>query len=218
MKKIRGLCWYGAALWWALWALLLPLYSPLHYVLLVATDCAVFFLLRRLSPPEKPPEPIRSTGNETADALIRKGLSHAETIRSHVPAFSEASRGVLNELAAVAEEICRHLISDPADAPLVRRFYNLFTPETEKLLLAYSQAAAARDPGENQKRILSAVDGALPGILSAYKNQLNRLYEHEATDVETDLAVMEQLLRNAGLFDGAPLGGREEKEKSKNDI
>ena len=192
---------YGAALVWALYCLFFPLYALHHFLILIALAAAAFLILSKVFPGtvKYVEEPV-TTGNAEADALIAEGGKAAGEMRrvasspSAAPIAKKAAR-----LAELTEKIFRDLVTDPGDVPQVRRFANYYLPATLKLLKAYENMRSQGISGKNIDDTLSRIDSILDVTVTAYEKQLDALFQDQALDIDTDITVLESMLRREGL-------------------
>lgn len=203
VKKKSAVPIFAVAAVWALWCLFLPLYKPSHFFLLVVLSAGVFYGLTRLFPGtvEEVKEPF-TTGNAETDKLILDGEMAASEMRrlaGTVPDKNVSAK--ISTLADVTERIFKDIIEDPDDIPQVRRFAGYYLPTTMKLLNAYDRMSAEEHGGENVAATLSRIEDILDTTIAAYKKQLDALFANQALDIETDITVLESMLKREGLTD-----------------
>jgi len=84
---------------------------------------------------------------------------------------------------------------EPEKEPQVRGFLDYYLPTTKKLLEAYvSFEATGLDTGrlaEAQERIAAA----MAQLEQGYEHQLEALYQADTMDIETEIRVLETMLR-----------------------
>jgi len=207
MKKIRKrspVPLYGTAAVWVLWCLFLPLYKPSHFLLLIAAAAASYLVLSKFFPGEtvevKEPEKPVTTGNEEVDALLAEGAKAvSEMKRLQGSIGDEAVRGKIGELIDVTGKIFSDVKDDPKDAPQVKRFASYYLPTTLKLLNAYDRMSAQNIGGDNISGTLERIESILDTTIAAYKKQLDALFADQALDVDTDITVLETMLKREGL-------------------
>ncbi len=195
---------YGAAAVVILWCLLLPLYRLWHFALLAAVSVGAYFLLRKLFPgtreevevPEPEPE---STGDAQTDALLAEGRQAVKELRRLRASILEPTvRSRIDELTALTEKIFEDIVTDPGDVPQVKRFAGYYLPTTMKLLNAYDRMSG-EGSGENVAGTLKRIEDILDTTVAAYQKQYDALFANEALDIETDITVLESMLKREGL-------------------
>ena len=208
---------YAAAAVWLLYALLFPLYAPLHYGIAAVAAGAVFliawFLCRgeavgQAPQAEKKPEAKKeeSTGNPELDKMLKDGrLAIAEMKRLDDNIEDPGISADIVRLEQVSGKIFEEVKRDPKKLPQIRRFMDYYLPTTLKLLNAYDRASAAGISGENVDATKAKVEGMMRTIVAAFEKQLDALYGAEALDISTDITVLETMMAREGLAGGQPL-------------
>lgn len=196
---------YGVAAVWALWCLILPVYKLSHILMLAGVSLIVFAVLNKLFPGtvtevEIPPEPV-TTGDPEVDRLLREGdAAVAELRRLEKAIDNKAVAGKVTQIREVTEKIFKDIIDDPNDAPQVRRFAGYYLPTTLKLLKAYEKMGSGEVvEGTNVAGTLGKIESVLDTTLEAYKKQYDALFMDQALDIETDITVLEAMLKREGL-------------------
>ncbi len=207
MKKIKKpspVPLFGTAALWIFYTLFLPLYKPSHFLYLTAGAVICYILLTKLFPGRveeiKEPEKPFTTGNEEIDKLLSEGrtaASEMERIAANVK--NQQIKEKINRLSDLTERIFQDLTEDPGDLSQVRRFANYFLPTTLKLLNAYDRMSSEEFSGTNTSSILSSVENVLDKTIEAYTKQLDALFANEALDIETDIEVLETMMKREGL-------------------
>ena len=195
---------YGVALVFVLYNLFFPLYKNWHFILLACIVVFVYFLLSAIFPGkteyiEIPEEPER-TGNEKIDALLAEGetaVSEMRRLRDTIP--GDTLREKIGDIITVTDKIFKDLLEDPDDYKQVKRFADFYLPTTIKLLHAYDRFGRSGVDGDNVAGTLERIDTALDAILDSYKKFFDSLFENQALDIETDIRVLESMLKQEGL-------------------
>lgn len=201
---------------WLAYALLFPLYQPVHYLLCGALSAAAFIVGKGLFPnkvyevpgepeenkqeePEKK-EPPKSTGDPEIDALIKeRDRAVGEMRRLNDSIEDETISAQIDHLEEVTRQIIDQVIQEPKKLPQIRRFLNYFLPTTLKILNAYDRMDAVGISGENIDATKAKVEAMMGTIVKAFDKQLDSLFGAEAMDISTDITVMENLLAQEGL-------------------
>jgi len=205
---------YAAAVVFLVYACVMPLYRPLHFVLAGGAALIAFLLAALLcagrktpqvqqskaqeKPEEKPEE--KSTGNAELDKMLRDGaLALAEMKRlDDSIADPEVSADIV-QLEQVSGKIFQQVKANPDKLPQIRRFMDYYLPTTLKLLNAYDRASAAGISGENIDATKTKVAAMLKTIVAAFEKQLDALFGDTALDISTDITVLENMMAREGL-------------------
>ena len=204
MKEIRtrsAVPFYGTAAVFALYALFLPMYRLSDYCIFAAMGVVTFFVLRRFFPGtvEQVLEPV-STGDADIDALLREGeTAVAEMLRLAKAIEEGAVRERVVAIADVTDKIFKNVIEDPSDYKQVRRFADFFLPTTMKLLHAYDRFGRSGAVGDNADATRERIEDALKQIHTSYQKQYDALFANQALDIETDIMVLEAMLKKENL-------------------
>ena len=208
---------YAVAVLWLVCGLLLPLYAPLHYILLAAVSAVVFFGVNALcrnagvirsaeeAPKKAEPKKEETTGNAELDKMLKDGrLAIAEMKRLDDNIADPGISADIVRLEQVSQKIFDEVKQDPKKLPQIRRFMDYYLPTTLKLLNSYDRMSAAGVSGENIDSTLAKVEGMMRTIVAAFEKQLDSLYGSEALDIATDITVLETMMAREGLT-GQPL-------------
>ena len=204
IRKRSPVPFYGTAAVWLLYCLIFPLYKPSHFLILIVLGAAAFIVLSKFFPGktinvELPEEPF-TTGDPEADALLHEGeLAVSEMRRLRKSITDPYVRSRIAELEDVTDKIFKDIIDDPSDIPQVKRFANYFLPTTIKLLNAYDRMSSQDIDGETVSGTLQRIRDILDATVEAYKKQLDALFANQALDIETDISVLETMLKREGL-------------------
>ena len=210
---------YAAAAVWVCYALFLPLYQGVHFVLAAGASILAFAVAGALckgsiggtaaaqtsgeKTQDKPKE--ESTGNEVLDKMLKDGrLAIAEMKRLDDNIADPGISADIVRLEQVSQKIFDEVRRSPDKLPQIRKFMDYYLPTTLKLLNAYDRMSAAGVSGENIDTTLAKVEGMMRTIVSAFEKQLDALFGAEALDISTDITVLENMMAREGLT-GDPL-------------
>lgn len=225
VKKRSVLPIYFVGLTWLAWALCLPLYRPVHYVMAALLSMAAYFGGKMLFPDRgyEVPEPAapgpaqaaakpgaekpRSTGNPEIDALLDERARAVSEMRRLNDSIKDAAISAqISHLEATTGKIIDAVVEAPSKLPQIRKFMNYYLPTTLKLLNAYDRMDATGASGTNIDGTKGKIGEMLGTICVAFSRQLDALYGEEALDISADITVMEQMLQQEGIG-GMTLGG-----------
>ena len=195
---------YLAAFIWLLVGLFSPIYKVVFIVIAACVSFAAYlvasaFLPGRVVEVEK----AAATGDGAIDRQIDEGR---RAIRSLVEANDaipdEAISARLQRMTDAGYKIFDALEADLSRASQVRKFMNYYLPTSEKLLTHYRELMGSGSSGETVAGAMLSVENSLEMIASAFEKQLDSLYRNRALDIETDIDVLETMLKSDGIGAG----------------
>ena len=141
------------------------------------------------------------TGDETVDRLVRRGQDMLTQIRKENERIPDpvVSRQI-DELESVSNKIFRTVIEQPGKAPQIRRFMDYYLPTTLKMLSSYRRMDEQKIQGARVQDTKEKIENAMDVVLSAFKKQLDTLYQDDMLDVSTDIDVLETMLKQDSLI------------------
>ena len=200
---------YAAAAVWVLYALLLPLYKPGHFMMAAAASVVVFLIARIFCKEvEEKPQP---SGNPELDKMISDGeLAIREMKRLNDSIKDETISRQIDRLEEVSGKIFDCVKADPEKLPQIRKFMNYYLPTTLKLLNAYDRMSSQGVEGQNISGTMERVESMMSNIVTAFERQLDSLFGDQALDISTDITVLENMMAREGLSDDPIHQTREE--------
>lgn len=197
---------YGFASVWLLYCLFFPLYKLWHFIIVICCSAAGHVILKKIFPGktvflEEPAKPV-STGNSEIDMLLTEGehaLSEMRRIKKTIR--DQIVCGKIDEIIDVTDKIFKDVVEDHSDYRQVKRFADYFIPTTIKLLNTYDRIGQMSHGGENITGTKERIENILDKTVTAYKKQLDALFANQALDIETDITVLETMLKKEGLAD-----------------
>lgn len=204
VKKPSVIPIYSVAVLWIIYSLVFPMYKLWHFLIPIVLSFVLFFVMKKIFPGkteyvEVPKEP-ETTGNPEIDALLREGeMAESEFKRLKGSIHVASIKMKIDEIMDITGKIFADVKEDPADYPQVKRFANYYLPTTLKLLNTYDRLCMQEVSGQNITETMKRIENALDTTIQAYKKQLDALFENQAIDIETDITVMESMLKKNGL-------------------
>lgn len=101
----------------------------------------------------------------------------------------------IDRLEEITARIFRAVEEDPRKAGRIDTFLNYYLPTTQKLLDSYAEFEAAGVEGENLRQAKGRIESTMDAIVRGFEHQLDELYKADALDVDSDIRVMETMLR-----------------------
>ena len=149
--------------------------------------------------PEPQPEP------EAEESRYDKILKELRQVNDAIP--DEEMSTKISRLEAVAAKIFAQIQSDPDKLPQLRKFMDYYLPTSLKLLNTYAELEAQGVEGANITESKHRIERSMDTLVTAFENQLDKLFQDDALDVSTDIEVMEKMLSADGLVgDSDPFG------------
>ncbi len=104
----------------------------------------------------------------------------------------------IDRLEDLAGKIFRIVEEEPEKKPKASTFLNYYLPTTQKLLDSYADFEESGVSGENVSQAKQRIADTMDKIVAGFERQLDQLYQSDAMDVDSDIRVMEQMLRRDG--------------------
>jgi len=101
----------------------------------------------------------------------------------------------IDRLEEITAKIFRAVEEDPRKKDRIGTFLNYYLPTTQKLLDSYAEFEAAGVEGENLRQAKSRIASTMDSIVAGFEHQLDELYKADALDVDSDIRVMETILK-----------------------
>ena len=117
---------------------------------------------------------IRYANDRIADPVLTQKIDHLET---------------------VAGRIFREIELHPKKRQQATTFFNYYLPTTLKILNTYARFDGAGIEGENLKRAKQKIEQTMDALVAGFDKQLDDLYRSEAMDIDSEIRVMESLLK-----------------------
>ena len=152
--------------------------------------------------PEAEPQPKPEDKSQDDDAILRE----IRTVNDAI-ADPDMSRKI-DRIEEITGKILNYQKQNPAKAGELRSFLNYYLPTTLKILKAYAQMEAQGIEGENISAAKKRIEDMMDQVVSGFEKQLDKLFQNDALDISSDVAVLEKMLENDGLgSSGMTMGG-----------
>ena len=103
------------------------------------------------------------------------------------------------QIRGLAAAIFNAVRTDPEKQPQISSFLNYYFPTTLKLLDSYADFEEKGYQGDKLSQTKERIEVTMDTVISAYRKQLDNLYLHDTLDVDTDIDVLETMLKRDGL-------------------
>lgn len=195
---------YAVAAVWLIYTLLVGLHTLSQLLVCAALSVGAYFLTKSAFPgktvqvevPEKAPD----TGDPALDEVILQGRESIKKIRllnSKIPDAKISS--LLRDLEDTTRKIFAQLESDKSQVKQCRQFLNYYLPTTIHLLERYVELQDQGAGTGSVREAMRKIEQTLSTVNSAFRRQLDSLFEKDVVDITAEITVMEQLLKSQGL-------------------
>ena len=118
----------------------------------------------------------------------------------------------VTELIQVSREILNRVTKKPELMPSIRRFFSHHLPTIVKLVDDYVEMENQSTKGGNILGSMKKIEDALVMLKDALNKQLDSLFSHSMMDLESDVDVLENILKKDGLIENESLSSFTAKE------
>ena len=101
----------------------------------------------------------------------------------------------IDRLEEVTAKIFQAVEADPRKRGSIDTFLNYYLPTTQKLLDSYAEFEATGVEGANLGQAKERIERTMDSIVAGFEHQLDELYKMDAMNVDSDIRVMETMLR-----------------------
>lgn len=101
----------------------------------------------------------------------------------------------IDHLEMVAARIFREVEQHPEKQTRSSTFFSYYLPTTLKILNTYAEFDGAGIEGENLKRAKQKIEQTMDALVMGFDKQLDDLYRNEAMDIDSEIRVMENMLK-----------------------
>ena len=138
--------------------------------------------------PEPTPEPqdpytdllrqLRQANDAIPDPVMTAKISRLETLSARIFALAK---------------------QDPGKKAQLQKFMDYYLPTALKLLNTYAELSRQDVAGSNISDARQSIERSMDLLVTAFENQLDKLFASDALDVSTDIAALEGMLNLDGL-------------------
>ncbi|WP_297716684.1 5-bromo-4-chloroindolyl phosphate hydrolysis family protein [Intestinimonas sp.] len=148
------------------------------------------------APPEPPGEVERAERVLTEIRTLNDAIDDPEMSRK------------IDRIGEITGKIFSYLREKPEKEDKLRSFLGYYLPTTLKILGSYAQLEAQGVEGANITAAKERIEGMMDKVVEGFEQQLDRLFQDDAMDITSDVAVLERMLEKDGLgSSGMTLGG-----------
>lgn len=107
--------------------------------------------------------------------------------------------GKIARLEQISARIFALAKQDPSKQPQLKKFMDYYLPTALKLLRTYAHMTGQGVQGENISEARRSIEHSMDLLVTAFENQLDKLFQADALDVSADIAALEGMLNLDGL-------------------
>ena len=99
----------------------------------------------------------------------------------------------IDRIGVITAKIFEYQKSHPERSAQLHAFLSYYLPTTLKILRAYAQLESQGVEGENIAAAMSRIEGMMGKVVEGFEKQLDQLFQGDAMDITTDVAVLEHI-------------------------
>jgi len=140
------------------------------------------------------------TGDKAADQILSQGREYIERLAQLKDSIQdeEISRRIAN-LQKISRQIFDYISKNPGQMRKINTFMDYYYPTALKFIESYAEYDNKAVKGENIRSTLEKIRASIARFEEAFNHQLNNLYSDKALDIETDIAVLDDIMKKEGL-------------------
>ena len=149
-----------------------------------------YFAARRAASAQQTAQPAAASseavGDEGTLAAIRRANDRID---------DSVLSAKIDRLEAITRQIFKVIQEEPAKKAKASTFLNYYLPTTQKLLDSYADFEETGVSGENLNQAKARIEETMDNIIAGFEHQLDDLYRDAAMDIDSDIRVMETMLK-----------------------
>lgn len=147
-------------------------------------------------PPRPEPKPKPKKPAAPADEYAAL-LQQLHQVNDAIP--DPVMTAKISQLETVSARIFQLAQEDPAKKAQLQKFMDYYLPTALKLLNTYASLSAQDVQGGNITEAKRNIERSMDLLVTAFENQLDKLFQSDALDVSADVAALEGMLNLDGL-------------------
>ena len=149
--------------------------------------------------PKEEPQPQPQETPQQAAAREDDILREIRQVNDQIPDAVMSAK--IDRIGEITGKILNYQRSHPNKEGQLRSFLNYYLPTTLKILRAYAQLDAQGIEGENISATKKRIEDMMDQVVYGFEKQLDKLFQDDAMDITSDVAVLENMLKKDGLSD-----------------
>lgn len=153
------------------------------------------------SPDAPPEEQVKRTVSAEVVALLQEGAAATTELSRLRDSISDVDvKEKIDDIIVITSSIFKKVSEEPERYSQVKRFSTYYLPKTMKLLTTYSDLQHSDVQSDNVDNVLTQIISALDPLTAGLKGIYDSLYDHKVFDIESDIAVLESMLKRDGIL------------------
>jgi 5-bromo-4-chloroindolyl phosphate hydrolysis protein len=193
---------YLASIIFFIYAIIFPMVTLIHLGISILVFVVAFIILSKIFPGNMVAGDVilEKSGDSTADNLIKQGKLYITRLDEIIQQINDTQiKEKAIHLQQISGQIFGFVAKNPSESNKIRKFVNFYYPTTLKLLESYVELDSKLVKGENIQGTINRITESLTTIETAFEHQLDNLLAGKALDIETDIMVLNKLLKQEGL-------------------
>ena len=196
---------YIIGIGWIVGAFLLPMYKLWPYLVLGVLSVVAWYALKTYVYPDEEKEieveiPLNYF-SQVQKEFLEKGTASLKNILElnkaiDKPEFNES----IKELVNTSDQILDYVYEHEKAASSMRKIVHYYLPTVEKLLKRYDEIEDTTNVA-NVDTSKQKIEEIVKTTTSAFRKQLNDLYDTDTIDISSDIKVLESIYVKEGLID-----------------
>ena len=135
------------------------------------------------------------SGDKAVDEFFKKANDFIhQMVTMNLCVSDPVLKAKVEQLTDIAQQIFAFVKKNPEKTRQIRQFSNYYLPNTVSLLKNYQELQGETIKSENIRESLEKVAGSMTIIETAFKKQLDDLYEDKALDISVDIEVLQNMV------------------------
>ncbi|MCL2400269.1 MAG: 5-bromo-4-chloroindolyl phosphate hydrolysis family protein [Defluviitaleaceae bacterium] len=192
---------YGMGVVFFLYALILPMYRITDLIIALALSICCYIFLNKLFPGTVVEiEMPYQSGDKDVDQVLTTGREYIQQLENlkEMIQDTEVSSKITN-LQNISKQIFDYISKNPTQVRKINTFMNFYYPTALKFLDHFAEHDNNKVKGENIQSSLNKTKESLSQFEEAFAHQLDNLYSDKALDIETDIVVLQNLMKQERL-------------------
>lgn len=149
---------------------------------------------------KSPVDPLLAARDEEVNELISKATLDFVHISNYLPDIENEEISELTErLIDLASKLLDYIDEDSERILLVREFVNYYQDRTAELLKKYMSLKATGIETESLRKLERDIISTFQGFSVVYEKQLERVISADIMDMDEEMKVAQQLMKNDGI-------------------